>query len=106
MTQTQERVHWIEFRNLKDLFSFVITKSIPGQQFLSVIKYRQHTYTMAPVNDSVMIFFSKEDPKGKVYAWDAERDDFVVLPKADRSRINILIQEVEEDTLIKSIFYS
>src|SRR5579875_3517030 len=98
MTQTQERVHWIEFRNLKDLFSFVITKSIPGQQFLSVIKYRQHTYTMAPVNDSVMIFFSKEYLHGKVYAWDAERDDFVGLPKADTSRINILIQEVEEDT--------
>src|SRR5579884_3031731 len=106
MTQTQERVHWIEFRNLKDLFSFVITKSIPGQQFLSVIKYRQHTYTMAPVNDSVMIFFSKEEQKGKVYAWDEKRDNFVVLPKAERSRKNILIQEVKEDTLIKSIFYS
>jgi hypothetical protein len=105
MTQ-QEKVHWVEFATLKDLFSFVVTKSIPGQQFLSIIKYKQYVYTIAPINETLIVFFTKEEPKGKVYAWDPERDDFSPIPKADRTRVNILIQEVVEDTLIKSIFYS
>jgi hypothetical protein len=95
----------IEFRTLKDLFSFVITKSMPGQQFLSLIRFRDYTYTFTPLDDSVMIFFSKEVPKAPIYTWDAERDEFVGTTKADRSRVNILIQDVVNDTMIDSLFY-
>jgi len=101
-----ENFHWIEFRTLKDLFSFVITKSIPGQQFLSLIRYRDYTYTFTPIDHSVMIFFTKDVPKGTIYSWDAERDEFIPTQRADRSRVNILVQEVVEDTMISSLFYS
>ena len=97
--------HSIEFRNLKDLFSFVITKSMPGQQFLSLIRFRDYTYTFTPIDDSVMIFFSKEVPKAQIYTWNAEADEFVPSAKTDRSRVNILIQEVVHDTMIESLFY-
>ncbi len=100
-----ENFHWIEFRTLKDLFSFVITKSIPGQQFLSLIRYRDYTYTFTPIDHSVMIFFTKEVPKASLYSWDGERDEFIPSQKADRSRVNILVQEVAADTMISSVFY-
>lgn len=101
-----ENFHSIEFRTLKDLFSFVITKSMPGQQFLSLIRFRDYTYTFTPIDDSVMIFFTKEVPKAAIYSWDAERDEFLPSTKSDRSRVNILIQEVVNDTMIESLFYS
>lgn len=97
--------HSVEFKTLKDLFSFVITKSIPGQQFLSVIRFKQYTYTFTPIDDSVMIFFTKEEPKGPIYAWDADRDEFVILAKPDRTRVNVLVQQVVHDSLIDSLFY-
>ena len=100
-----ENFHWIEFRTLKDLFSFVITKSIPGQQFLSLIRYREYTYTFTPIDHSVMIFFTKEMPKAPIYSWDGEKDEFIPSQKADRSRVNILVQEVAADTMISSVFY-
>ena len=103
---SKENFHWIEFRTLKDLFSFVITKSIPGQQFLSLIKYRDYTYTFTPIDHSVMIFFTKEAPKAPLYSWDGERDEFIPSQKADRSRVNILVQEVAADTMISSVFYN
>ncbi|HZW58396.1 MAG TPA: hypothetical protein VFF30_19065 [Nitrososphaerales archaeon] len=98
--------HWVEFKTLKDLFSFIITKSIPGQQFLSVIRFRDYTYSFTPIDDSVMVFFTKETPKSPIYAWDPDRDEFVTLPKPDRTKVNILIQEVAQDTLISKLFYS
>ncbi len=97
--------NWIEFQTLKDLFSFVITKSMPGQQFLSLIRFRDYTYTFTPIDDSVMIFFTKDVPKSPIYAWDAERDEFLPVTKADRSRVNIIVQNVIDDTLISSTFY-
>lgn len=97
--------HSIEFRTLKDLFSFVITKSMPGQQFLSLIRYKDHTYTFTPIDDSVMVFYTRDVPKAQIYSWDAERDEFLPSSKADRSRVNILIQEVLKDTMIESLFY-
>lgn len=98
-------INWIEFQTLKDLFSFVITKSMPGQQFLSLIRFRDYTYTFTPIDESVMIFFTKDVPKSPIYAWDAEKDEFLPVQKADRSRVNIIVQKVIDDTLISSIFY-
>lgn len=95
----------IEFKSLKDLFSFVITKSMPGQQFLSLIRYRDYTYTFTPIDDSVMIFYSKDVPKAPIYTWDAEADEFLPSSKTDRSRVNILVQNVVSDTMIESLFY-
>ena len=97
--------HWVEFRSLKDLFSFVITKSIPGQQFLSVIRFKEFTYTFTPIDHSVMVFYTKEQPKGPIYAWDPDKDEFVTAPRPDRTKVNILIQEVAQDSLINSLFY-
>jgi hypothetical protein len=106
--QSQENPenHMVEFKTLKDLFSFVITKSIPGQQFLSVIRYREVTYAFTPIGDSVMVFFTKEEPKSPVYAWDSDTDKFLPVQTPDRTRLNILVQQVEQDTLISSMFYS
>ena len=105
--ETTHKAHqWVEFKTLKDLFSFVITKTMPGQQFLSLIKYRDYTYTFTPIDDSVMLFFTKEVPKAPIYAWDPDKDEFVTIPKPDRTRVNILIQEVVQDTLINELFYS
>jgi hypothetical protein len=101
-----ESFHSIEFRTLKDLFSFVITKSMPGQQFLSLIRFKDYTYTFTPMDDSVMIFYTKEVPKSPIYTWDAERDEFLPSTKSDRSRVNILIEDVVKDTMIDSLFYS
>jgi hypothetical protein len=97
--------YWVEFKTLKDLFSFVITKSIPGQQFLSVIRYREITYAFTPVGEQVMVFFTKEEPKSPVYAWDSDSDKFLPVQTPDRTRLNILVQQVEQDTLISSLFY-
>ncbi len=102
----EEKFHLVEFRTLKDLFSFVITKSMPGQQFLSLIRFRDYTYTFTPIDHSVMIFFTRDVPKAPIYAWDGERDEFIITPRADRSRVNILVQEVIDDTLISSVFYA
>jgi hypothetical protein len=97
--------HWVEFKTLKDLFSFVITKSIPGQQFLSVIRYREITYAFTPLGEAVMVFFTREEPKSPVYAWDSDSDKFLPVHTPDRTRLNILVQQVEQDTLISSMFY-
>ena len=78
---------------------------MPGQQFLSLIRFKDYTYTFTPIDDSVMIFFTKEVPKASIYSWDAEKDEFVTSARADRSRVNILIQDVVNDTLIESVFY-
>ena len=102
----KEKYHLVEFRTLKDLFSFVVTKSMPGQQFLSLIRFRDYTYTFTPIDHAVMIFFTRDMPKAPIYAWDAERDDFIGTQRADRSRVNILVQEVIDDTMITSIFYA
>ncbi|MGI0080374.1 MAG: hypothetical protein ACRECH_12210, partial [Nitrososphaerales archaeon] len=101
----ENKVNWVEFKTLKDLFTFVITKSIPGQQFVSLLKYKSHVYTYSPLDEGVMVFFTKEVPKSGIYVWDADKDDFMPMPKADRTRINILVQEVAEDTLVRSVFY-
>lgn len=98
--------HWVEFKTLKDLFSFVITKSMPGQQFLSVIRFKEITYVFTPIGEAVMVFFTKEEPKSAIYAWDSDSDKFVPVSSPDRTRLNILIQDVEQDTLIQSLFYS
>ena len=98
--------HMVEFKTLKDLFSFIITKSIPGQQFLSVIRYREITYAFTPIGESVMVFFTKDEPKSPVYAWDSDTDKFLPVQTPDRTRLNILVQQVEQDTLISSMFYS
>ena len=105
MPQDKMENHVVEFKTLKDLFSFVITKSYPGQQFLSVIRYKEITYTFTPVGDNVMIFFTKEVPKSPIYAWDSDSDKFVSVSSPDRTRLNVLIQEVTKDTLIESTFY-
>jgi len=105
MTENERNLEWIEFRTIKDLFSFVITKSIPGQQFLSVIRFKEYTYALAPMNNTVIIFLTKEEPKSKIYAWDAERDDFALVAKADRTKVNIMVQEVVHDSLISKLFY-
>jgi uncharacterized protein YpmS len=78
---------------------------MPGQQFLSLIRFKDYTYTFTPIDDSVMIFFSKEVPKSQIYTWDAEADEFLASTKTDRSRVNILIQSVVGDTMIESMFY-
>jgi hypothetical protein len=104
-TKEDNRVNWVEFHSLKDLFTFVITKSIPGQQFVSLLKYRDHVYTYTPLDEGVVIFFTKEAPKHPIYAWDSERDEFIGMPKADRTRVNIIVQEVAQDTVISSAFY-
>jgi hypothetical protein len=101
----EAEANWIEFRTLKDLFSFVITKSMPGQQVVSLMHYKDYTYTFSPINDSVMVFFTKEIPKASIYTWDSERDEYLPVAHADRSRLNILVQDVIDDTLIKSLFY-
>ncbi len=101
----ENKVNWVEFRSLKDLFTFVVTKSIPGQQFVSLLKYKDHVYTYTPLDEGVMIFFTKETPKSLIYAWDSDKDEFVALPKADRTRINIIVQDVAQDTLVSSVFY-
>jgi hypothetical protein len=101
-----DNFHLVEFRTLKDLFSFVITKSIPGQQFLSLIRFRDYTYTFTPIDHSVMIFFTRDMPKAPIYSWDGEKDEFIPTQRADRSRVNLLVQEVIDDTMITSIFYS
>ncbi len=102
----QDKYQLVEFRTLKDLFSFVITKSMPGQQFLSLIHFRDYTYTFTPIDHSIMIFFTRDPPKSPIYSWDGERDEYVQTQRADRSRVNILVQEVVDDTMISSIFYS
>lgn len=79
---------------------------MPGQQFLSLIHYKDYTYTFTPIDDSVMIFYTKDAPKATIYSWDAERDEFFPTPKSDRSRVNILIQDVAKDTMIESLFYA
>jgi hypothetical protein len=96
----------VEFRTLKDLFSFIVTKSMPGQQFLSLIRFRDYTYTFTPIDHKVMIFFTRDLPKAPIYAWDGEKDEFIGTQRADRSRVNLLVQEVIDDTLITSIFYA
>ena len=61
---TGDNFHLVEFRTLKDLFSFVITKSIPGQQFLSLIRFQGlhlHVYTDRPLGDD---FLHARDSKG------------------------------------------
>jgi hypothetical protein len=102
----QDKYQLVEFRTLKDLFSFVITKSMPGQQFLSLIHFRDYTYTFTPIDHSIMIFFTRDAPKAPIYSWDGERDEFIQTQRADRSRVNLLVQEVIDDTMISSIFYS
>ncbi len=104
-SREETKVNWVEFRTLKDLFTFVITKSMPGQQFISLLKYMDHVYTYSPLDEGVMVFFTKEVPRSVVYAWDPDRDEYIPMPKADRTRINILVQEVAQDTLISSTFY-
>jgi hypothetical protein len=101
-----DNFHLVEFRTLKDLFSFVITKSNPGQQFLSLIRFRDYTYTFTPIDHSVMIFFTRDVPKSAIYSWDGEKDEFIPTQRADRSRVNLLVQEVIDDTMITSIFYN
>jgi hypothetical protein len=98
--------HWVEFRTIKDLFSFIITKTMPGQQFLSVIRFKDYTYALAPMNNTVIIFLTKETPRGKIYSWDVEKDDFTPTTRADRTKVNILIQEVAFDSLITKLFYA
>ncbi len=78
---------------------------MPGQQFLSLIRFKDYTYTFTPIDDSVMIFYSKEVPKAQIYTWDPEAGEFLPSAKTDRSRVNILVQEVLQDTMIESIFY-
>lgn len=104
-SREETKVNWVEFKTLRDLFTFVITKSIPGQQFVSLLKYKDHVYTYSPLDEGVMVFFTKEVPKSEIYVWDADRDDYMPMQKADRTRINILVQEVAQDTLISSVFY-
>ena len=53
-----------------------------------------------------MVFFTREAPKAPLYAWDPDKDEFVTMSKPDRTRVNILIQEVLQDTLIDKLFYS
>ena len=109
MTDTngdQNNFQWVEFRSIKDLFSFLITKTMPGQQFLSFIRFRDYTYAVAPMNNTVMIFLTKEVPRGRIYSWDVEKDDFTPMAKADRTKVNIMIQEVAFDTLISKLFYN
>lgn len=105
-SESQTVNHWVEFKTLKDLFSFVITKSIPGQQFISLIRYKDITYAFTPLGDNLMIFYTKEEPKSSMYSWDPEGDRYIPETTADRTRLNILIQQVEQDTLIQSLFYS
>lgn len=102
----RDKFHWVEFKTLKGLFSFVATKSILGQQFLSLIRFREYTYAMAPVGDVVLLFLTKEEPKSRIYSWDSETGEFVAQAKADRSRINIMVEEVAHDTIVEGLFYS
>lgn len=79
---------------------------MPGQQFLSLIKYKEITYAFTPLSESVMVFYTREEPKSSLYAWDSDTDRFLPIQMPDRTRLNILIQEVVQDTLIQSLFYS
>jgi hypothetical protein len=105
MSLKEAKVNWVEFKTLKDLFTFVLTKSMPGQQFVSLLRYKNHVYAYSPLDEGVMVFFTKEEPKSAIYAWDPERDDYIPTTKADRTKVNILVQEVAQDTLISSAFY-
>jgi formylmethanofuran dehydrogenase subunit E len=99
----RKAVERVEFRTLKDLFCFVIANSTPGQQILSVTKYGRHTYIVASRGDSDTVFFTNEAPKASVYACD-DVYDFSPAEKPSRSKLNILVQDVMQDSLADSLF--
>jgi hypothetical protein len=98
-----KKMDWIEFRTLKDLFLFIVTKSMPGQQFLSVLRYKEHTYAFTPIDESVLIMYSREQPKKQVYVWEPETNDVAPVDRIDRSKVNFIIQEVVQDTLVDEL---
>ncbi len=98
-----KKMHWIEFQTLKDLFLFIVTKSMPGQQFLSVLRYKNHTYAFTPIDESVLVMFSREEPKKHFYVWEPELNDVMPVDRIDRSKVNFLIQDVVQDTLVDEL---
>jgi hypothetical protein len=104
--ESEKKMHWIEFATLKDLFLFIVTKSMPGQQFLSVLRYKQHTYAFTPIDESVLIMFSKEEPKKPFYVWEPETNNCLPVDRIDRTKVNFIIQDVVQDTLIDDLLSS
>jgi hypothetical protein len=102
-TGSERKFHWIEFQTLKDLFLFIVTKSMPGQQFLSVLRYKGHTYAFTPIDESVLIMFSKEEPKKHFYVWEPEANDCLPVDRIDRTKVNFIIQDVVQDTLVEEL---
>jgi hypothetical protein len=100
---SDKKMHWIEFQSLKDLLLFIVTKSMPGQQFLSVLRYKNHTYAFTPIDESVLIMFTREEPKKHFYVWEAEANDIVAVDRIDRSKVNFIIQDVVRDTLVDDL---
>lgn len=101
--RSEKKMHWIEFQTLKDLFLFIVTKSMPGQQFLSVLRYKNHTYAFTPIDESILIMFSREEPKKRFYVWEPETNDCVPVDRIDRSKVNFMIQDVIQDTLVDEL---
>jgi hypothetical protein len=100
---SEKKFHWIEFKAIKDLLLFIVTKSMPGQQFLSVLRYKNHTYAFTPIDESVLIMFTREVPKKQFYVWEPEINDCLPVDRIDRSKVNFIIQDVVEDTLIDEL---
>lgn len=97
-------VDLVEFATLNDLFCFIMANSEPGQQFLSVTKYKGHVYTVTPRGDLDTVLFTREEPKASVYVCEEDAYDFAPAEKPSRSKLNILILEVSRDTLADSLF--
>ena len=100
----RDDVDLVEFAALNDLFCYLMTNSEPGQQFLSVTRYKGHVYTVVARGDREAVLFTKEAPQARVYVCEEDSYDFAPAEKPRRSRLNIRILELAQDTLADSLF--
>lgn len=100
-----DKIDWVEFASLKQLFYFLVTHAMPMQQYASLTRYKDYTYVMVPYAELPIIFFTREVPKANYYKWNIEQDDFVPNPRLDKSSYNIIIQDALSDSLIEKHFY-
>ncbi|MHA2067645.1 MAG: hypothetical protein ACXABY_25050 [Candidatus Thorarchaeota archaeon] len=98
-------VELVEFATLRHLFHFLVTHSMPTQQYASVIRYRDYTYVMAPAGEIVELFFTRDAPQAEIYSWTMEKDEFNPVSRLDKSSYNIIIQNVVYDSIIEKTFY-
>jgi subtilase family serine protease len=102
----EERISdWVEFQTIKDLLSYIISRSNPQQQFHTVLRFKELTYTYITTGSSIMLFFTREKPHGSLYLWQNEKLDIIPAVKPDRSMLNIVIMMVSHDSMIEKLFY-